>query len=45
MGLAAYYRSNVIIGTDSFIEPASDFGDYARAIREKLIRELRPLGS
>lgn len=45
VGLAAYYRNNVIVGTDSFIEPATDFSDYARAIREKLIRELRPLGS
>jgi hypothetical protein len=44
-GLASYYRDKVIIGTDSFIEPAVDFEDYARAIREKLIRELRPLGS
>ena len=45
VGLAAYYRNNVIVGTDSFVEPATDFSDYARAIREKLIRELRPLGS
>lgn len=44
-GLSAYYRDQVIIGTDCFIEPANDFSDYARAIREKLIRELRPLGS
>lgn len=45
VGLSTYYREHVIIGTDSFIEPASGFEDYARAIREKLIRELRPLGS
>jgi Protein of unknown function (DUF1194) len=45
VGLAAYYRDNVIVGTESFIEPAADFADYARAMREKLIRELRPLGS
>ena len=45
VGLADYYRDKVIIGTDAFIEPASDFEDYARAIREKLIRELRPIGS
>jgi Protein of unknown function (DUF1194) len=44
-GLAAYYKDNVIIGTDAFIEPAADFADYARAIREKLVRELRPIGS
>jgi len=45
VGLSAYYRDRVIIGTDSFIEPATGFEDYARAIREKLIRELRPIGS
>lgn len=45
LGLADYYRSKVIIGNESFVEPASGFADYARAIREKLIRELRPLGS
>jgi len=43
--LADYYRGQVIIGTDCFIERAAGFDDYARAIREKLIRELRPLGS
>ncbi|NMD08444.1 MAG: DUF1194 domain-containing protein, partial [Phyllobacteriaceae bacterium] len=42
---ADYYRRSVIIGVDAFVEPAADFPDYARAIREKLIRELRPLGS
>ena len=45
VGLADYYRRSVIIGVDAFVEPAADFPDYARAIREKLIRELRPLGS
>lgn len=45
VGLATYYRDKVMIGTDAFVEPAADFNDYARAIREKLIRELRPLGS
>ena len=45
VGLADYYRRSVIIGVDAFVEPAADFSDYARAIREKLIRELRPLGS
>lgn len=44
-GLTAYYRENVISGADSFVVTAKDFADYARAIREKLIRELRPLGS
>jgi Protein of unknown function (DUF1194) len=45
VGLSGYFRERVIVGTDAFIEPASDFDDYARAIREKLIRELRPIGS
>lgn len=44
-GLDIYYRDNVIIGPDSFIEPARDFEDYVRAIREKLLKELRPLAS
>jgi hypothetical protein len=43
--LAAYYDSKVIIGADSFTQPASGFEDFARAIKEKLLRELRPLGS
>jgi hypothetical protein len=43
--LDRYYRDRVIIGTDSFVEPARDFEDYIRAIREKLLKELRPLAS
>jgi hypothetical protein len=43
--LAEYYENKVIIGADAFIEPARDFEDYIRAIREKLLRELRPLAS
>jgi hypothetical protein len=43
--LDLYYRDKVIIGADSFIEPANDFEDYIRAIREKLLKELRPLAS
>lgn len=43
--LDRYYRDRVIIGNDAFIEPARDFEDYVRAIREKLLRELRPLAS
>jgi hypothetical protein len=43
--LTQYYKDNVITGADSFVVTAKDFEDYARAIREKLIRELRPLGS
>ena len=44
-GLDLYYRDHVIIGADAFIEPARDFEDYVRAIREKLLKELRPLAS
>lgn len=40
-----YYRARVIIGADSFVEPAEGFEDFARAMKEKLVRELRPLGS
>jgi hypothetical protein len=43
--LADYYAHNVIAGSDAFVEPARDFEDFARAIKEKLLRELRPLGS
>jgi hypothetical protein len=43
--LTNYYESNVIIGADSFVETANGFEDFARAIKEKLLRELRPLGS
>lgn len=44
-GLQKYYLDNVIIGADSFVEPAQGFHDFARAMKEKLLRELRPLGS
>jgi Protein of unknown function (DUF1194) len=44
-GLADYYRANVIQGADAFVEKANDFDDFARAIKVKLLRELRPLGS
>lgn len=40
-----YYREHVIVGADSFVEPALDFEDYARAIKAKLLRELLPLAS
>ena len=43
--LAAYYQNKVISGADAFTEPAYGFEDFARAIKEKLLRELRPLGS
>jgi hypothetical protein len=43
--LSDYYRDNVISGPGAFVEPARDFEDFARAIREKLVKELRPIGS
>jgi hypothetical protein len=43
--LQDYYLNHVIIGADSFVEPAKGFKDFSRAIKEKLLRELRPLGS
>lgn len=43
--LHEYYRDRVIIGADSFVERARGFEDFARAIKEKLLRELRPLES
>jgi Protein of unknown function (DUF1194) len=44
-GLFDYYTQHVITGADSFAVRATDFEDYARAIREKLLKELRPLAS
>ncbi len=43
--LATYYENNVIQGVDAFVERADDFEDFAAAIKRKLLRELRPLGS
>lgn len=40
-----YYREHVIVGAGSFVEPALNFEDYARAIKQKLLRELLPLAS
>ena len=40
-GLGRYYIDRVTGGTASFVVVARDFRDFARAIREKLLRELR----
>lgn len=40
--LTEYYRDNVLVGPGSFVLPAADFHDYARAIKKKLLRELSP---
>jgi Ca-activated chloride channel homolog len=44
-GLTAYYRAQVITGANSFVVRAANFEDYVAAFREKLLEELRPLGS
>lgn len=41
-GLAEYYRLTVIAGPDAFVIAANDYDDYARAILEKLRREIAP---
>ncbi len=41
--LGDYYRRNVIVGPHSFVEPATSFEDYIRAIKKKLLRELSPI--
>ena len=43
--LAQYYQEQVIGGADAFVEKSRDFEDFARAIKAKLLRELRPLQS
>ena len=42
-GLAAYFQSNVIVGSGSFVETALGFDDYAEAMARKLERELETL--
>ena len=45
--LAAYFQAEVIQGPDAFVEVALGFSDYARAMKRKLLRELktRPVGA
>ncbi len=38
--VAAYYREAMIRGPGAFVIEAAGFGDYERAMREKLLREL-----
>lgn len=40
--LMEYYRAYVIRGPGAFVVAALDYEDFARAMRRKLIRELRP---
>ncbi len=39
--LVRYFRTLVIRGPDAFVEVADGYGDYARVMRRKLLRELR----
>ncbi|MGH6874412.1 MAG: DUF1194 domain-containing protein, partial [Aestuariivirgaceae bacterium] len=39
--LGQYYQDHVIGGSDAFVVQASDYGDFARAIRQKLIEEIQ----
>ncbi len=39
-GLVAYYREEVIRGPNAFVERARDHGDFERAMRRKLEREV-----
>lgn len=38
--LAEYYRQNVIGGPGSFVETVTDYSDFERAIKRKLLREI-----
>ncbi|MBZ0218220.1 MAG: DUF1194 domain-containing protein, partial [Fimbriimonadaceae bacterium] len=40
ISLRRHYQDNVIGGAAAFLMVADDFEDFARAIREKLIREI-----
>ena len=40
--LVTWYRDEVLHGPGAFLEVAQGFGDYERAMRRKLLRELRP---
>lgn len=40
--VVGYYRNEVLHGPGAFLEIAQGFGDYERAMRRKLLRELRP---
>ncbi|SFI46335.1 DUF1194 domain-containing protein [Albimonas pacifica] len=40
--LVRYFETMVIRGVGAFTEVAEDYGDYARAMKRKLLREIRP---
>jgi Protein of unknown function (DUF1194) len=39
-GLADWYRGHVLTGADSFLVTAAGYGDFAEAMRRKLLREI-----
>jgi Protein of unknown function (DUF1194) len=39
--LETWYRDNVITGQDAFVVTASDYSDFADAVRDKLLREMQ----
>lgn len=41
--LSSYFRAEVILGPDAFVMTAIGFSDYARAMKQKLLRELEGL--
>lgn len=41
--LSDYYRSEVIVGPDAFVEPAYGFEDFQSAMTRKLLKELQTL--
>ncbi len=41
--LASYFRAEVILGPDAFVQTAIGFDDYARAMEQKLLREIETL--
>jgi hypothetical protein len=43
--LEGWYREHVIGGTAAFLEPASGFADFARAMRQKFLVEISATGA
>ncbi|MGC1506491.1 MAG: DUF1194 domain-containing protein [Sulfitobacter sp.] len=41
--LSSYFRAEVVLGPDSFVQTAIGYADYARAMTQKLVRELEGL--
>ncbi len=40
--LDTYYREQMIVGDGAFVEVAADYEDFTRAMKRKLLREIRP---